>query len=314
MARWAASKADSVACHLASDVSRVFRRPSSFIQAACMTRSFDVSYPSTIFATWSWTNWYLPIGWPNVCRSRAYSTERSRQARITPHAPAATVKRPWSRPYIAISKPCPSAPTRCSAGTSTFSKKSSPVEPTRTPSLFSMSRAVKPGMLFSSRKAEMPLWPAEGSVFANTSAWSASVAADLLAAGLRDQPALLLLLARVAQERERVEADVDGDQRAEGGLAALDLLAGERLGDEVEPRAAVLLGDRDPEDAELGHALDHLRVEPVRDVVLDRVGEDPLVDEAPDGLLEQPLLVGQPEVHGPSLRGEPSRASAQRRH
>ena len=29
--------------HLASDVSRVFRRPASFIQAACMTRSFDVS-------------------------------------------------------------------------------------------------------------------------------------------------------------------------------------------------------------------------------------------------------------------------------
>ena len=28
---------------------------------------------------------------------------------MTPHAPAATVKRPWSRPYMAISKPWPSA-------------------------------------------------------------------------------------------------------------------------------------------------------------------------------------------------------------
>src|SRR6476659_2994807 len=41
----------------------------------------------------SWTNWYLPIGSPNVCRSRAYSAERSRQARMTPQAPAATVRR-----------------------------------------------------------------------------------------------------------------------------------------------------------------------------------------------------------------------------
>src|ERR671931_456056 len=201
----------------------------------------------------SWTNWYLPIGCPNVSRSRAYSTERSRQARITPHAPAATVKRPWSSPYIAISKPWPSSPIRFSAGTSTFWKKSSPVEPAQTPSLFSVSAVVK--------------------------------------------PALLLLLACVAEERERVQADVDGDERPERGLATLDLLTGERLGDEVEPGAAVLLRDRDPEDAELGHALDRAHVEVVRDVVLDRVREDPVLDEPPDGVLEQPLLVGELEVH-----------------
>src|SRR5436853_246608 len=168
---------------------------------------------------------------------------------MTPHAPAATVKRPWSSPYIAISKPCPSSPTRFSAGTSTFWKKSSPVE-----------------------------------------------------------PALLLLLARVAQERERIEPDVDGDQRAEGRLAALDLLAREGLGDEVEPGAAVLLGDRDPEDPELGHALDRAHVEVVRDVVLDGVREDPVLDELPDRVLEQPLLVGELEVHAGSLsraRGRP---------
>src|SRR5436305_1432006 len=126
MARCAARNADSVARHLASDVSRVFRLPSFFIHAACITSSFDVSYPSTISAIMSWTNWYLPIGCPKVSRSRAYSTDRSRQARVTPHAPAATVNRPWSRPYIAISKPWPSSPTRFSAGTATFSKAASP--------------------------------------------------------------------------------------------------------------------------------------------------------------------------------------------
>ena len=61
MARCAARNAASVACHFASDVSRVFRIPWSFIQAACMTSSFDVSYPSTISAIMSCTNWYLPI-------------------------------------------------------------------------------------------------------------------------------------------------------------------------------------------------------------------------------------------------------------
>ncbi len=89
---------------------------------------------------------------------------------MTPRAPAATVKRPWSSEYIAISKPCPSSPIRLSSGTSQFSKKSSPVEPAQMPSLCSMSVAENPGVPFSTTKAEMPLCPASGSVFANTSA------------------------------------------------------------------------------------------------------------------------------------------------
>ena len=127
----------------------------------------------------SWTNWYLPIGCPNVSRSRAYSTDRSRHARTTPHAPAATVNRPWSSPYIAISKPWPSSPTRFSAGTSTFSKKSSPVEPAQTPSLCSVSRVVTPGHSRSTMKAEMPLCLADGSVLAKTSWWSATLAYEI---------------------------------------------------------------------------------------------------------------------------------------
>ena len=90
---------------------------------------------------------------------------------------------------------------------------------------------------------------------------------------------------------------MDGDQRAECRLAALDLLAGERLGDEVEAGAAVLLGDDDPEDAELRHPLDRIQVEVVVDVVLDGVRQDPVVHEPADGVLQQPLLVGELEVH-----------------
>ena len=44
------------------------------------------------------------------------------------------------------------------------------------PSLFSVSCVVKPFMPFSRTKALIPLWPAAGSVFAKTSAWSATEA------------------------------------------------------------------------------------------------------------------------------------------
>ncbi len=120
---------------------------------------------------------------------------------------------------------------------------------------------------------------------------------ELLAPGLRSEPALLLLLGSVAQDGERIQPDVDGDECAKGGFAALDFLAGERFGDEVETGAAVLLGDDDPEEPELRHALDQVEIELVVDVVLDRDGKDALVDEGPDRFLSQALLVAQLEVH-----------------
>ena len=119
-------------------------------------------------AIMSCTNWYLPISWPNVLRSFAYLTDASRQARTTPTAPAATVNRPWSSECMAILKPSPSAPTRFSAGTCTLSKNSSPVDPAQTPSLFGICRASMPSQSSSMMNAEMPLWAADGSVFANT--------------------------------------------------------------------------------------------------------------------------------------------------
>ena len=84
-------------------------------------------------------------------------------------------------------------------------------------------------------------------------------------------------------------------------LAPLDLLAGERLGDEVEPAAAVRLGDHDPEQPELRHPLDHAQVEPMVDVVLDRDRQDPLLDERTYCVLDQPLLAGKLEVHVANL-------------
>ena len=42
-----------------------------------------------------------------------------------------------------------------------------------------MSREVNPGIPFSSTNAVIPLCPAPGSVFAKTSAWSATVAYEI---------------------------------------------------------------------------------------------------------------------------------------
>ena len=88
-----------------------------------------------------------------------------------------------------------------------------------------------------------------------------------------------------------------GDQRPERRLAALDLLARERLRDEVEPGAAVLLGDHDPEDPELRHARDQVEIELVIDVVLDRDRQDAIVDEGAYCVLDQALLGRKLEVH-----------------
>ena len=69
---------------------------------------------------------------------------------------------------IAILKPSPSAPSRFAAGMRTSSNVSSPVVEPLMP-IFGSSRATsKPGVSPSTRNAEMPEWPASGSVFANT--------------------------------------------------------------------------------------------------------------------------------------------------
>ena len=94
------------------------------------------------------------------------------------------------------------------------------------------------------------------------------------------------------------------DQRPERRLAALDLLADERLGDEVEPGAAVRLRDDDAEDPELRHPLDQVEVELVLDVVGDCDRQDPLVDEvrAPSPAARRCSSVSSKSIDG-SLAG-----------
>ena len=75
--------------------------------------------------------------------------------------------------------------------------------------------------------------------------------------------------------------------------AAGQLLDDHRVGRQVQPHAAVLLGDRDPEQPELLHLLhDRLR-EAVLVVVMLGVGEDLLVGELADHLADRLLFVGE---------------------
>ena len=74
--------------------------------------------------------------------------------------------------------------------------------------------------------------------------------------------------------------------------AARELLDDHRVGRQVEPHPAVLLGDRDPEQPELLHLLDDRLGELVLVVVVLGLREDLLVDELADHLRDGLLLVG----------------------
>ena len=99
------------------------------------------------------------------------------------------------------------------------------------------------------------------------------------------------------------------DDAGDRDPAARELFDDQRVGGEVEPHAAVLLGDRDSEQAELLHLLDDRLGELVLVVVLLGVREDLVVDEAADHLDDRLLIVGHLLVrlgsycHGSSFFG-----------
>ena len=88
------------------------------------------------------------------------------------------------------------------------------------------------------------------------------------------------------------------DDAGDRDPAARELLDDHRVGGEVEPHAAVLLGDRHAEQAELLHLLDDGLGELVLVVVLLGDRDDLLVDELVDHLGDGALLVGLLGVRG----------------
>jgi hypothetical protein len=95
-------------------------------------------------------NWRRSLDVFRCCVERAAAdAERS----------AAMEMRPPSSTRMASTKPSPSLPSRFSAGISQSSKISSLVSLARRPSLFSFLPGRKPGVPFSTTKAERPCVP-----------------------------------------------------------------------------------------------------------------------------------------------------------
>src|SRR5215212_696597 len=116
-------------------------------------------------------------------------------------------------------------------------------------------------------------------------------ASERLARAQGREPALLLLLRAPSHDRGAHERGLHGHDRAHRGAAAPDLLDQERVGDVVQPRAAVLARD-DRAEVALGGDLAHeLRVEVVVAVVLTRAWDDLPVREVARRLADQLLLV-----------------------
>ena len=118
-------------------------------------------------------------------------------------------------------------------------------------------------------------------------------AADQLARGELREVALLLLLRAVPGEHAADDVDAV-DDAGDRHPAARELRDRERIRRQVEPEAAVLLGDAHAEEAHLAQAVDDLlRVGVARlEVMRDR--DDLVVDELADDVQDVELLV--PEV------------------
>ena len=113
---------------------------------------------------------------------------------------------------------------------------------------------------------------------------------DLAGRHLRQQSLLLLIGPELHQQ---VAADEMGiDHPRDRDPPARELLDDHRVGRQIQPHPAVLLGDRDPEQAELLHLLDDRLRELVLVVVVLGLRDDLLVDELPDHLRDGLLVVG----------------------
>ena len=128
-----------------------------------------------------------------------------------------------------------------------------------------------------------------------------AVGADDLAARHRHEEALLLLVRPGEVERAAAEARVRGDDQPERAPHAADLLDRDRVGQGVEAGAALVLGDRDAEPAELADPADDLGREAALALVLVDDRRDLGDHEVADRVAQQVVLGGEVEVHAPSV-------------
>ena len=159
------SIAESAAKRLACELSSVLRLPWSSRTAEFHVARRDRCTLVDMSAIMNWIAWCMAIGTPNWTRSLEYSVANSNAARAMPVAMAATPGRVRSRVIIASLKPLFSSPRRYLASTSVSLKVMVAVLDARWPILSSFLSTITVSSL-RTRKAEMPRWPASGSVLA----------------------------------------------------------------------------------------------------------------------------------------------------
>ena len=122
-------------------------------------------------------------------------------------------------------------------------------------------------------------------------------ASDELATGQLGQPLEALLLGAELEDRVHDECTLHGAERPDPGVAALELLHDEPIGNVVQARAPVLFGQVGSVEAELRHLRDQLMWKGVLDVVVlddrDQLALDPITHHVPHGS----LLVAEEVVH-----------------
>jgi hypothetical protein len=120
-------------------------------------------------------------------------------------------------------------------------------------------------------------------------------AADRLSGGEFRDPVVALFLRAVGVDRVHHQARLHGRERAQAGIAALELLHDQAVGDVPEAGEVVLL-DRGAEETHLGH----LRNEVMRKLLFAiRVLDDRqhfLIHEVADGLPYHQLLFGEKRI------------------
>ena len=140
-------------------------------------------------------------------------------------------------------------------------------------------------------------------------------APDRLAAGEEGDPAVLLLLRPPGHDRVHHERRLDGDERAQARVAALQLLHHEPVRDVGEAREAVF-PDRRAEEVELSHLRDQLQREARLPGPLLDARQDALAHPVVNGVAHHSLLVREEVVqceeiqalvgHRVSLRTNPA--------
>ena len=127
------------------------------------------------------------------------------------------------------------------------------------------------------------------------------VRADDLAGGHRDEEALLLLVRAGQVERAAAEARMGRHDQPERAPHPADLLDRDGVGEGVETGAALVLGDRDAEPAELADAADDLDRKASLALVLVDDRRDLGQHEVADRVAQEGVLGRQVEVHRSSV-------------